>query len=94
MAVLSGTSGFFSGDGFSFALMLLVVGRAYPASLALVNGCTGSSSFLSTSSSVVGGDGGCQAAGTGGGTGETGVGAGVGVGCLVAVGPSKGGSGS
>ena len=93
MVVLSGTSGFFSCAGFSFAATLLVVSRAYAASLALANVCTSSSSSLLTSSGVVGGGGGHQAAGTGGATGATGAGAGAGVGCLAAVGVSMGGSG-
>ena len=92
MVVLSGTSGFFGSAGFGFALTLLVVGGAYAASLALVNGCTGGSSSLLTSSGMVGGGGGCQAAGTGGVTGATGDGAGVGL--LAGVGASMGGLGS
>ena len=58
-AVLSGTSGFFGGSGFSFAPTLLVVSGAYAASFTLANGCTRGSSSLLTSSGVVGGGGGC-----------------------------------
>ena len=88
-------SGFFGDAGFSFAPTLLVVSRAYAASLALANGYTGGSSLLlSTSSSMVGRGGGCQAAGTSGGTGGTGAGAGAGVGLLAGVRVSVGGWGS
>ena len=86
-------SGFFGSDGFSFAPTLLVVGGAYAASFALVNGCTGVSSSLLASSGVVGRGGGCQAAGTSGGTGVTSAGAGAGVGLLAGVGVSVCGSG-
>ena len=74
--------------------MLLVVGGAYAASLALANGCTRGSSSLLTSSGTAGRGGGSQAAGTTGGTGVTGAGAGAGVGLLAGVGVSVGGSGS
>ena len=69
--------------------MLVVVSGAYAVSLALVNGCTGGSSSLSTSSGVVGRGGGCQAAVTSGGTGVAGVGAGVGAGRLAGIRVSK-----
>ena len=92
--VLSGTSGFFGGAGFGFAVTLLVVGGAYAASLALVNGCTRGSSSLLTSSGMAGGGGESRAAGTGGGIGATGAGARVGVGLLAGVGASTGGLGS
>ena len=94
MAVLSGTSGFFSGAGFGFAAMLLVIGGAYTASLALANGCTGGSSSSSTASGVAGGGGGCCTAGTSSGTGAAGAGAGAGVGLLAGVRVSVGGLGS
>ena len=74
--------------------MLLVVGGAYTASLALANGCTGGSSLLVTSSSVADGGGGSRADGTGGGISATGAGAGAGVGLLAGVEASMGGSGS
>ena len=89
MAVLSGTSGFFGGAGFSYTVTLLVVGGAYTASLALVNGCTRGSSSSSTSSSAAGGGGGHRAAGTGSGAGAR-----AGVGLLAGVGVSVGGLGS
>ena len=75
-------------------MTLLVVGGAYTASLAMVNGCTGGSSLTLTSSGMAGGGGGSQAAGTGGGAGATGAGAGAGVGLLAGVRASVGGSGS
>ena len=74
-------------------MTLLVVGGAYAASLALVNGCTGGSLLLLTSSSGAGGGGGSQADGTGSGIGATGAGAGAGVGLLAGVRVSVGGSG-
>ena len=84
MAVLSGTSDFFSSAGFGFAVTLLVVSGAYAASFALANGCTRGSSLSSTSSSAAGGGGGRQA-------GATGAGARMGVGLLAGVGASVGG---
>ena len=93
MAVLSGMSGFFGGAGFGFAATLLVAGRAYAASLALANGCTGGLSSLLTSSGMAGRSGGSRAAGTSSGTGATGAGAGAGIGLLSGVGASVGGLG-
>ena len=94
MAVLSGTSGFFSGAGFGFAATLLVVGRAYAASLALANGCTRGLSSSLTSSSAADRGRGSRADGTGGGIGVTGAGAGGVIGLLSGVGVSVGGPGS
>ena len=87
-------SGFFGGAGFGVAATLLVVGGAYAASLALVNGCTGGSSSSVTSSGVPDGSGGSRADGTGGAIGVTGAAAGVGVGLLAGVGVSVSGLGS
>ena len=87
-------SGFFGDAGFSFAPTLLVVSKAYAASLALANGCTGGSLSSLTSSGMAGRGGESRAAGTGSGIGVTGAGAGVGVGLLAGVRASMGGSGS
>ena len=91
VAVLSGTSGVFSGGGFCFTVTSLVVGGQYMAYLALVNEWTCGSSLSLFSSSIVDVGIGCWSTGMNGGTST---GAGMSADYLGAIGASVTGLGS